>query len=150
MPYTATGLATTTPERVVSFVRNQPSTAIASGLPYGAPVWAQPYDPSDHLPFVVNFAALLDTDEAIISVEQLTLSAQAAFLGITIDVASGFAPIIDSATLQRVQFWLLVSSITSPLFDASGVPIGISTKVKTSATAVRTLERTAIATVRQL
>lgn len=136
--------------RTVTPAKVQPAASIGVGLPYGAAQWQQPFDPNDHLAFGISFNDLLEVGETITGVDSIAVSSTGAGLGVAIDQALGFAPIIDADGKRRIQFWLSVSSAFqgSPAFDASGTPVAITVRITTSKS--NRFERSAIVTVRQL
>lgn len=138
------------PERIAVLANVQGTTAAGVGIPLGAAAWQQPFDPSDHLAFGIDFRALLDSGETIVDIVALTMSSAGAALGVEIDTASGFAPVIDEDTRAKVQLWLLVDGGSQALssFDASGVQLAVKCRVAT--TKAKVFERSAVLSVRQL
>ena len=142
------GIVSVPAERLVTFSKTPGVTGL-TGLPYGAPTWAQPFDPSEHAPFACDFSPLFDASEKIASIAAISLSASAAALGIAIDQASGYVPIIDSANGTKLQIWLKTAGALAA-FAGLGVNIGVSFRIITTAAQPRTWERSGILVVRQL
>lgn len=138
------------PERIATVAKLQGATPFGNGIPLGAAPWAQALDPNDHLPFGISFADVLDGAETIATVERLAVSSAGAALGVAIDQGGVTAPIIDAAGALRLQFWLSVDldAQSAPLFDDSGVRVGIGCRIVT--TKDRVFDRTCVLTVRQL
>jgi len=146
-----TGTVIATPARTAVLAIAQPATSVASGVPLGATVWSQPFDPADHVPFAIDFAALLDEGEAIVEIEAITMSAAGAALGVAVDDAAPYGPIIDTAG-KKVQLWFVVDDAhwSETAFSASGVQIPVAVRVATAGTPPKRFERTCVLMVRQL
>ncbi|KTF70702.1 hypothetical protein ACNFJ7_02190 [Sphingomonas sp. HT-1] len=127
------------------------AVARASGLPFGAAAWAQPYDPGDHAPYAIDFSDLLDEGESIAKIEAIKVSPTAALLGIAIDESANYRPIIDVGG-QKVQVWFLIDQAywEAAQFAAGGVQLPLSVRVLTDGSPAKRYERTAVLTVRQL
>jgi hypothetical protein len=145
------GAVIATPDRTASMTVVQPSASRGTALPLGAAAWAQQFDPGDHAPYAIDFTELLDEDEGIAKIEAVKVSSTAALLGIGVDAASGYRPIIDAAG-KKIQLWFLVDQAfwESSSFAADGVLLPVSVRIVTDATSPKRYERTAILTVRQL
>ncbi len=130
----------------------QPSAARGTAAPLGAAVWAQPYDPGDHAPYAVDFSDLLGESEGIAKIEAIKVSSIAALLGIAVDQATEYRPIIDVAARRKVQLWFLIDQAywEAASFAASGVQLAVSVRVLTDSVPPKRYERTAVLTVRQL
>lgn len=150
-PEAGTGEIIATPERTVAAVLPQPVTVIGNAIPLGAYVWPQAYDPGDHAPFAFGFAALLDEGERIADIASIRMSPAAAALGVMVDEAPTYAPIIDADGGQTVQVWFTVDPALQEAasFDASGVRLPVSFRVVTDSTPPKRFERTGVLVVRQ-
>ncbi len=139
-------------ERVAAVARVQASSTAAAGIPYGAVEWRQPYDPADHAPYAFDFSALFDDGEKIADILSLRLSSAAAALGITVDTAAQFSPMIDDGAGVLAQVWFLVSEPQqdNASFSAAGVKMPVTMQVETDANPPKIYERTAVLPVRQL
>lgn len=145
------GTVIATPERTVIFDTVQSTTSVGQSVPLGAPRWQQPYDPADHSPYAGDFTKLLSGGETIATVEGIALSSSAAALGISVDETAGYAPIIDTGG-KKVQLWFAVDDErwASSAFNAAGVLMPVSIRIRTNSVPPKRYERTAVLTVRQL
>ena len=145
------GAIVATAECTVAAMRRQPETSSGVGMPLGAPVWQQAFDPGDHVPYAIDFSDLLTDGEKIAGVDSIRLTSTAAALGVTVDQAAQFAPLIDSASQSKVQLWLFVAVETQNVaqFDDAGTRVGVQIGVRTDATPPRRFERTGVLIVRQ-
>ncbi len=145
------GQVIATPDRTAAMAINQPTASRPNNIPLGAVTWAQPYDPGDHAPYAISFKDLLDQGETIASIDAIKVSSSAALLGISVDTAAAYAPIIDIAG-DKIQLWFLVdqSAWESAAFAAAGVQVAITVRVVTDGAPPKRYERTAVLTVRQL
>lgn len=148
---TEKGAVIATPDRTAIMAVIQTTASRVAGAPLGATTWSQPYDPGDHAPYAIDFGDLLDEGENIASIEAIKVSAAAALLGISVDQAAGYRPIIDVAG-QKIQLWFLIDQAfwESASFAASGVLLPVSVRIATTSTPPKRYERTAVLTVRQL
>lgn len=148
---TETGTVIATADRTAVLTAVQASTAQGAGIPLGAVPWRQQIDPADHVPYAVDFTALLGADEKIASIAGLSVSAAGALLGVQIDTAVGYRPIIDTAG-KKIQVWFLVDAAfwASGAFDASGILVTVTARVLTDAEPPKRFERTTVLSVRQL
>lgn len=146
-----TGTVIATAERTVTLATVAEAVSFSSDLPMGALAWRQQFDPADHLPFAVNFTALLGSTEKIALIEEIALNATAALLGVSVDASAGYSPIIDTGG-KKVQLWFVTSTPnwSNVAFGAGGVLLPVSVRVLTDSTPAKRIERTAILTVRQL
>lgn len=146
-----TGVVIATSERTAVLTAVQDSAARSSGIALGAGVWRQQYDPADHTPYALDFSALLDGGENIVEIEAITMNATAALLGVGIDAATGYAPIIDEGG-KKVQVWFAIDEASWSLasFDAGGVQLPVTIRVATDAIPPKRYERTGVLPVRQL
>lgn len=146
----ATGTFDVPTSRTATAQRLQASTAIGTGIPYGAALWPQPFDPADHLAYGFSFKDLLDNGETITAIERIAVSATGAGMGLTIDQSAGFQPIIDQNGGQRIQLWFSVDPAlqASSAFDASGTSIAVTFRILSSKS--NRIERSAVLMVRQL
>lgn len=151
-PITATGPVIATPARTAVIALLQPSNTSAVGIALGAAIWAQPYDPADHLPYAVDFGVHLGVGEKIAQIVEIEMNATAALLGVEVDVASGYSPIIDSAAGKKIQVWFTVieSAWNDAAFDVDGVQLPVIVRILTDSVPPKRLERTSVLTVRQL
>lgn len=149
---TETGQIIATPARTVKVDVNQSGGVSAIGIPYGAPIWGQPFDPADHAPFAIDFSALLPGDEEIAAIDEIAMSAAASMLGVSVDLTPGYAPIVDAAAGKKIQFWPVVNMTywNSLSFSAGGVMLPISFRILTNSTLPKRFERSAVLMVRQL
>lgn len=138
-------------DRTATMTVIQAAAVRGSAIPLGAGAWAQQFDPGDHAPYAIDFTDLLDQGEGIAKIEAIKMSSTAALLGIGVDAASGYRPIIDAAG-KKIQLWFLVDQAywESASFAAGGVLLPVSVRVVTDATPPKRYERTAVLTVRQL
>ncbi|WP_313534389.1 hypothetical protein [Sphingomonas sp.] len=145
------GAVIATGDRTAVMTVIQPAASRGSAIPLGAGAWAQQFDPGDHAPYAIDFAELLDQGEGIAKIEAIKMSSTAALLGIGVDAASGYRPIIDAAG-KKIQLWFLVDQAyaESISFAAGGVLLPVSVRILTDATPPKRYERTAVLTVRQL
>lgn len=139
-------------ERTARVARIQAATASIAGIPHGAVEWQQPYDPADHAPYAFDFSDLFEDGEKIDDILALRLSASAAALGIIIDTAPSYGPVIDNVDGTKAMIWFVVSGAQqeSASFTAAGVKVAVTMKVSTTSTPSKTYERTCVLTVRQL
>lgn len=138
------------PERIATPAKLQAETLLSAGIPYGATPWPWPFDPADEAPYGMSFDNQLDAGETIADILSISLSSAAAALGLTIDVSTGRAPLIDADGQRRVQLWFTVASAQqgSPSYDAAGVRLPVAFRVRTSKG--RRFRRSAVLTVRNL
>jgi hypothetical protein len=148
---TDTGAVIATPDRTASMAVIQSAASRPSNIPLGAVTWSQPYDPGDHAPYAINFTDLLDEGETIASIDAIKVPSSAVLLGISVDTAAGYGPIIDIAG-KKIQLWFLVDQTAweSASFTGAGVQLPITVRVNTGSTPPKRYERTAVLTVRQL
>lgn len=148
---TETGTVNVSTDRTVVMAAVQVTASRGSSVPLGAGTWAQPYDPGDHAPYAIDFTPLLDQGEEIAKIEAVKVSATAALLGIAVDTAAGYRPIIDVEG-KKIQLWIVVDEAywEAASFAAAGVQLAIAVRVTTTATPPKRYERTAVLTVRQL
>jgi hypothetical protein len=147
-PYTDTGDVIVSAERTVVLAAVQDTAARGSGIALGAGAWRQQFDPADHAPFAFDFDALLDDGEKIVEIETIYMNATAALLGVGVDTASGYGPLIDEDG-QLVQIWFVVDEAAWDVssFDAGGVQLPVTVRVITDGS--KRYERTGVLTVRQ-
>jgi hypothetical protein len=138
------------PDRTVTAVILQTTANVGSLIPLGAQQWRQPFDPADHAPFAFDFGPLLDEGEKIADIEQISLNATAALLGLTVDASADYAPIID-VDGEVLQVWFIVDQAywAAASFNASGVQLPVTFRIVTDATPPKRYERTAVLSVRQ-
>ena len=136
---TETGQISATPARTVKVDVNQSGGVSAIGIPYGAPIWGQPFDPADRAPFAIDFSALLPGDEEIAAIDEIAISAAGSMLGLSVDLTTGYGPIIDEAVGKKIQFWPVVNMTywNSLSFSAGGVMLPISFRILTNSTLPR-------------
>lgn len=147
-----TGNMTVTTERTIIVNRVQPNTNVGDGIPLGAPMWKQQFDPGDHAPFAIDFSPLLLVGERIAAIEAITMAAQATTIGLSIDNQGPFVPIIDQENGMKIQVWFVVNSASKLLsrYDASGVNILVTFRIRTDAAIPVTWERSGVLNVRQM
>lgn len=145
------GAVIATPDRTASMLVIQATASRPTSIPLGAAAWPQPYDPGDHAPYAINFADLLDEGEKIAKIEAIKVAPAAVLLGISVDEASGYGPIIDVAG-EKIQLWFLVDQAywESASFASAGVLLPFTVRVLTDSVPPKRYERTAVLTVRQL
>jgi hypothetical protein len=149
-PITAKGDIIASAQRVLA-VQPVPAGSSASlALPLNASVWTAPYDPSDRVPFAIDWSALLAEGETIEQIDKITMSAQGVSLGIRVDSDPGREPII-STDGKRTQIWLRCDAAfqSNAAFAGSGVQVGIAQLIRTDADPYKQYERTAVVNVRQ-
>jgi hypothetical protein len=146
-----TGIVIATPNRTAILSAVQPASSLSAAIPAGAPLWAQHFDPGDHAPYAFDFTALLGDGEKIASIDAIKMSAQAALLGVAVDQASVYAPIIDEAG-KKLQLWFIVdmTSWEAVAFAAGGVMLPVTVRILTDSVPPKRFERTSALTVRQL
>ena len=139
-------------ERTAIVARIQASAPTSDGIPLGAVEWQQAYDPADHAPYAFDFSSILAEGETISDILSIRLSSAAAALGIAVDQAASFSPVIDAAEGKKVQLWFVVADDLQEAasFLATGVKIPVAVKIETSSTPPKRFERTNVLTVRQL
>jgi hypothetical protein len=155
------GLAADELEVVIGDVTaNEAQTAVlapaaASGgagdaLPIAAKLWALPFDPADRAPYAYDFSELLDDSENIDELVRITMSATGAALGVRVDTDAERLPMLDTGA-RKAQVWFKVDDAyqANAAFSGAGTQVGISLRVKTTASPARFYERTAILLVRQ-
>jgi hypothetical protein len=147
---TDTGEIIATAQRTVFFQPIPGGAGAGASLPLNAPNWTAPFDPADRTPFAMDWSQLLDDGETILQIDQITMSAEGALLGVQVDNSAGRSPII-SVDHTRTQIWFLCDEAfqANAAFAGAGAQIGLSMLVRTSATPFKLYERTAILTVRQ-
>lgn len=150
-PFTATGPVIASAARTVVLSAVQDTAARGSSIPLGAELWLQQFDPADHAPYAMDFAELLDEGEKIAEVETIYLNATAALLGVSVDTATDYRPVIDEIDGESVQIWFVVDEAAWAVssFDAGGVQLPVTMRVITDATPPKRYERTGVLTVRQ-
>lgn len=150
-PYTETGAVIASVERTVVLAAVQDTASRGAGVPYGAGSWRQQFDPADHAPYAIDFTDLLDEGEGIAQIDLVAMNATAALLGVQIDTASGYGPLIEVTVGKQLQIWFVVDTESWELssFDAGGVQLPVTARIATNATPPKRYERTAILTVRQ-
>lgn len=146
-----TGEVTAAAERTVVLLAVQANSPAITGLPTGAVAWQQPYDPGDHAPYAIDFGALLEVGEQIAAIEEITMNATAALLGVGVDAETDYAPIIDTDG-EKIQMWFVVdeASWAESSFNAGGVKLPVTARVLTDSTPPKRYERTGVLTMRQL
>lgn len=139
-------------ERTALMAKVQSTAVTSDTIPLGAVEWEQPFDPADHAPYAADFSALLGDNERIARILRIRSSATAAALGIMIDAAPEYAPVIDTTDGTKVQIWPVVDADLedSDPFLASGVRIPVATQIETTSTPPKRFERTSVLRVRQL
>lgn len=150
-PYTDTGAVDLPNDRMVVLAVPQGSVSLASGLPMGSRAWQREFDPGDHVPYGIDFTAHLDAGEKIAEISYVAMNATAALLGVGVDTAAGFGPLIDTAG-KIVQLWFVVdeASWSASSFDVAGVQLPVTVRVETDAASPKRIERSAVLVVRQL
>lgn len=145
----ADGDMTAPKERVVVIPRVQSRSLVTIGAPLGAQRYAQPYDPSDHGEYAMDFSDVMQTGETIADIEFVGISAAGAALGIAIDTTAGHIPAITNDG-KHIQYWPLVDpdEWSARAFDATGTDVVVKARIVTSGG--RRWERSAIHEVRQL
>ena len=148
---TEVGAVIATADRSAVLTVVQAASLTAALSPLGAAPWPQQYDPGDHAPYAIDWTALLAEDEKIAEIEAIKVTSAATLLGIGIDLALSYAPIIDQAG-KKTQVWFLVDQVywEAAAFAARGVQLPITLRVRTDANPPKRYERTAVLTVRQL
>jgi hypothetical protein len=147
-----TGEILATGDRTAVVLVVQTLASSSTGIPLGAVEWSQPYDPADHAPYAVDFSALLPDSEKIAEIEAIAMSATAALLGVEVDDASTFGPVIDVDAGKKVQLWFVVDAAAwqNAAFDINGVRLPVTVRVLTDSIPPKRFERTSVLTVRQL
>lgn len=139
-------------ERTAVMAKVQSTAVTSDTIPLGAAEWEQPFDPADHAPYAADFSPLLGENERIARIVRIRSSATAAALGIKIDDAPAYAPIIDEADGKKVQVWPVVDPDLEEAdpFLAAGVRIPVATQIETNSNPPKRFERTSVLRVRQL
>jgi hypothetical protein len=150
-PGTDTGAIIATEARTAVLAVLQATNATAVGVPLGATAWQQPLDPADHLPYAIDFTALLGGSEKIAAINEIAMPAAAAMLGVGIDNSEGHSPLIGTDG-KKVQVWFAVEPgfWQETAFTSAGVRLPVTFRVTTDSTPPKRIERTAVLTVRQL
>jgi hypothetical protein len=145
-----TGTVIASAERTIVLPAVGTTATVVQGLPLGAPIWQVAMDPSDRAPYGIDYSRLLATGEKIASIQQISVSAAAALIGISIDQSSGRAPIIDTAG-KKVQIWFLCNPLEqqASIFSGAGIHAGMAVLVRTDSVPYKEFERTIILNVRQ-
>lgn len=140
------------PERTAVLARVQQNAASTAGIPNGAVVWEQPFDPADHAPYAFDFSALLHGGEKIADLLSVRLSATGASLGILIDIEEGYGPMIDDADGEKAQVWFKVATLEQDgvAFAQAGARVPVTMQILTTSAPPKVYERTAVLPVRQL
>lgn len=146
------GNVTVPDERNGLVARIQANAGSTPGIPLGAVEWQQPYDPADHAPYAFDFSPLLDEGDRVAEILSVRLSSSAAALGIQIDQADGYQPLIDQAAGLKAQLWFVVADgqQEAASFLGAGVKIPVTMRVRTTLAPIKKFERTMVLTVRQL
>lgn len=150
-PITDTGVVIASPARTIILSPIQPVNSVGAGIPLGAGVWLQNFDPADHAPYAFDFAQLLDAGEKIGQIDEIIMSAAAALLGVTVDSTVGSSPIIDATNGDKIQLWFEVDTVAwdAVWFELGGSLIPLTVRVTTNASPPKRYERTGVLTVRQ-
>lgn len=144
-----TGLITAPASRT-AVIKRTAGGAAATGLPLNAAPWPLPFDPSDHLPYAMDFSTLLGTAK-IASIDRLTVWELGASHGLQIDSDPDFPVLIDSAAGQKIEFWLKIddSFAVDAVFSGAGAKMGISALITTDDSPHERFEGTAVLTGQQ-
>jgi hypothetical protein len=128
----------------------QTASLTSAAAPLGSQAWRRHFDPADHAPYALDFGPLLEASENIAVIESIVMSATAALLGVGIDTAGAYAPIIDTDG-EKVQLWFVVDEDAwdALSFEASGVQLPVTVRVTTDSTPPKRYERSGVLTVRQ-
>lgn len=150
-PITDTGPVIASAARTIILSPVQAVNSVAAGIPLGAGVWLQNYDPADHAPYAFDFSQLLDDAEKIGQIDEIVMSASAALLGVSVDDTVGASPIIDVTNGDKVQLWFVVdpASWDAVWFELGGALIPVTVRVATNTSPPKRYERTGVLTVRQ-
>lgn len=113
--------------------------------------YSRQMDPADIVDFQIVLSqdgtatAFLEAGEAVASYT-LTLTAEAVAAGLEIMTAGAYATSIAG---NIIKFWLEVDSLSQgdPVFDGSGVALGIELTAVTNSSPARTKQRTFVVTV---
>ena len=108
-----------------------------------APLFAGLHDPSDVADYLIEFDDLLDTAETLVS-QSVTIDSTSAGLGLALG-SGAYAPV---AVSKSVRFWLTCSQPNNVSF-AAGVLCVVTATVTTSASPLRTFQRSALLRVAQ-
>ena len=146
----SSGPITAPPEQIAVVPSVQGATSVATGAPLGVATWARPFDPGDHRPYAIDFTTQLRDGEEIAAMEEIEMSAAGALLGVGIDTATGYSPIIgDDGKMVQVYFAVEPEFWDELSFAASGLRLPVTFRVRTDGTPYDTIERSALLTVRQ-
>lgn len=116
-------------------------------IPTSALVWDDPMDPSDIVDYVVDFASILDTGEAIASFTVVAPS-DSTLLGLTIPSTGAYVP-VQTGTQIRIWVQIDAGQISNSAFSGTGATLPIEVTVTTNSVPPRKRQRTLVVKVVQ-